>query len=463
MSTKGRITYRFDKQSGARIEAARQETRRASGANAVPYFQEELKFSSDIGTWTSHFQDDAGALEQLIREADGQIPKQRPKAGMNEHAAADCFPIDGPEERLSALETNETILLGDEEGEFEAAPRAYANRTPSPQVIDMYPHIETDDEHGHGHNERGRQAFPGALPSGSGKRPAQGPSWFKVFASVAGAIATGALFGYFVLTMFTGGGASDATGSADGSLPAVGSTADPAKTAAGGQAANAAGTGSANNSGASAGTGAAGTVKLSVPAASYYMLQYGVFSSQDGLTAAAAELRDKGLAAASLTSGQDYRIYVGMASDRAAADLLGQSLTGMDVYVKQVDVPALTKLTYGGAASDAQTFFEDTAGLLAKLGDMSSAKLNGQAGTGDNDWQTLHQQWTEAASRLESGMTDKTNKASLLKLIQAVNSAAVAAGEYAKKPSDAYLWSMQTAMMNAVFIQKDWFATSGSL
>ena len=93
---------------------------------------------------------------------------------------------------------------------------------------------------------------------------------------------------------------------------------------------------------------------------------------------------------------------------------------------------------------------------------MTVAKLSGQSAS-DGEWQALHQQWTESASKMETGMTDKTNKDTLHKLVQAVNTAAVAAGEYAKKPSEAYLWSMQTALMDAIFIEKAWFVSMDAL
>ncbi|SFJ10663.1 Sporulation related domain-containing protein [Paenibacillus sp. UNC496MF] len=495
MSTKGRITYRFDQQTGARVEPAQPKKTRASENDAVSYFQEELTFAADVGAWDSPFQDDAGALERLIREADGQFAG-RPPQGRAGHAASSSprnqpRPIDAaprtheaelpprapqPMPELAAFAPDDAfgrqdaILLGDEDEPRERTDKplaAHAKRGPAP-VIDLYPQIEIDEDVYAGRQGKGKGAA--AYPLGSGRRPSQGPSWFKVFASVAGAIATGALFGYFVLTLFTSGGGTDAGGTNGGSVPAVsgdviggGKGAPDTANAGKAPAADAAG---AKDGGKTAGgasnAGSAATVKVDLPAASYFMLQYGVFSNKDGLDAAAAELRAKGLAAASLTSQDDFRIYVGMSTDRSEADLLGQTLAGMDVYVKQVDLPALSAIPYGGKAADAQTFFKDTAELLAKLDAMTVAGLSGQPSPGE-DWAALHQQWTESASRVEAGMAAGKDKDTLHKLAQAINTAAVAAGEYGKKPSEAYLWSMQTALMNAVFIQKAWFESIGSL
>ncbi|MFC4808997.1 SPOR domain-containing protein [Paenibacillus sp. GCM10023250] len=484
MSTKGRITYRFDQRTGALVEPAQPKKTRASENDAVSYFQEELTFAADVGAWNSPFQDDAGALERLIREADGQFALRQPQGRAGQSAASplrsaaplahDAVLPPMPEPAAfhpdDAFGRQDAILLGDENDARELAdrpPAAYAKRGPAP-VIDLYPQIEIDEDVYAGRHGKGKGAA--AYPLGSGRRPAQGPSWFKVFASVAGAIATGALFGYFVLTLFTSGGGTDAGGTDAGSVPAVsGGLAGDGKgasSAANGDSPPAASAGGAKDAGKTAGgaanAGSAATVKVDVPAESYFMLQYGVFSSKEGLDAAAAELRAKGLAAASLTSQDDYRIYVGMSSNRSEAELLGQTLTGMDVYVKQVDLPALRAIPYGGKAAEAQTFFKDTAELLTQLDAMTVAGLSGQPASG-GDWAALHQQWTESASRVESGMPAGTNKDALHKLVQAVNTAAVSAGEYGKKPAEAHLWSMQTALMNAVFIQKAWFESIESL
>ncbi|WP_219837977.1 SPOR domain-containing protein [Paenibacillus sp. R14(2021)] len=466
MAAKGRITYRFDKQSGARVEE-QEGNQRAAETNIGSYFQEELKFTSEIGTWNSPFQNDARALEQLIREADGQLLKQEEKKAVKPQAV----PIVHEEVR-DKLEAETAILLGDEEAFEDDIVPAAPRRAGTPRVIDMYPILEVEEELYRNDQQNIKRTAFGSYLSGSGQRPARGPSWFKVFASVAGAIATGALFGYFVLALFTGS-PTDSSDVSPSNTAVSGSPSSGDKTASNGKdnAANAdkdsgAAAGTKGNEGKAANVGsgqsASAVVNVNVPAASFYMLQYGVFSSKEGLDAAASELRAKGLAAASLTSPTDYRIYVGMSADKDGAQRLGQALSGMDVYVKQIDVPAVTAIAYKGSASEVQTFFGDTAALVAKLSQLTEESMDGASGS-DVNWKELHQQWTESGARVETGMTDKVNKAALLKLMQAVNSAVSAASEYAKKPSDAYLWSMQTSLMEAVFVQKGWFASMESL
>ncbi|MBP3961411.1 SPOR domain-containing protein [Paenibacillus lignilyticus] len=481
MSAKGRITYRFDRQSGARVEQKpEQKQEQRNSANVIPFFQEEMKFTSEIGSWNSPFQNDAHALEQLIREADGQkadVPKTR-KPSSNESARTmkhDNPLYDAVQEQLPPhMEQAETILLGDEYE--EPRKRIQAN----PNVIDMYPILDEEmEERERRRSELQMQARTsfGSYMGGSNQRPSKGPSWFKVFASVTGAIATGALFGYFVLALFTGNGSfgSDSSvnqpgASVSGSITdGAESTGGPSGSAAANDKVNEPSSAGATNSngavdnGSGSGSSAAQSmIKVNIPESSYYMLQYGVFSNQEGLNAAVDELAAKGLAAAPLTTQEDYRVYVGMSSDRDEAQMLGHLLTNMEVYVKQIDLPAVTSIAFKGDAAAVEDFFEQTNGLIASLDRLTVERLSGTTNDA-GDWKELHRQWITSANALAAGLTDKVNKSSLQKLTQLINTAAVAAEEYTKKPSDAYLWSMQASLMKAVFAEKAWFESMDAL
>ncbi|RAP77859.1 SPOR domain-containing protein [Paenibacillus montanisoli] len=474
MSTKGRITYRFDKQSGARLEPKQEEKK---VTEVVPYFQEELKFTSEIGSWNSPFQNDAYALEQLIREADGQFAKgakDQIPSKPTKQAASQTYPeVDAMDQFPDQPEQPDTILLGDEY-EYEAPPKRVQA---GPKVIDMYPILDAEEEE---HDLRKRMGSAphtsfGSYMSGAGRRPSKGPSWFKVFASVTGAIATGALFGYFVLALFTSNGPanSDSTSNQPGTTVSgtiadgsdSGKNATASNDAAAGQTDEGKDGAAANGGKADDDAAQAAMIQVNVPASSYYMLQYGVFSNKEGLDAAVDELGAKGLAAASLTSSDDYRVYVGMSADRDQAMLLGQLLDNMEVYVKQIDVPAVSAISFDGEASAVEAFFKQTSSLIEKLDQVTIDRLSAGSGSKgeDGEWKELHQQWITAASAMEAGLKDKVTKSNLQRLTQSINSAAVAAEEYAKKPSDAYLWSMQSSLMKAVFAEKAWFESLNAL
>ncbi|MBW7476210.1 SPOR domain-containing protein [Paenibacillus oenotherae] len=489
MNPKARITYRFDKTNGPRQEPQQEETERRLKSNVVPFFQEELKFTSDIGAWNSPFQDDARALEKLIRDTERKdasatsqrdrsaaaplFEEQKPSSIKRAAIIRDPFEAKQPANSVDPsmhphIDWSGQILLGDESQPFDSKPQP-AYETSRTLIRDaawddhdrnnsILSNELMDQEVGHA----GRSSFKTA----SIYRSPRGPSWFKVLASVVGAVATGALFGYLVLTLFTAGdsglNAADIATEMPGAANAANSGSDLPSTTPQNEGMNALPT-AGNDTTIGTEQGTAATAAVNIPAVSYYMLQYGVFSSKEGLDEALAGLNDKGLAAAQFATGEDYRVYAGMAQDRGKALVLGNKLANLEVYMKQIDLPALSALPFAGDAAVAETFFQQTRELTGQLDAMTIARLTDDTSDVEGSWSELHQNWTRTAALMESGVTDSKGRTALHKLAQAINTAAVAAGEYEKKSSDAHLWSVQRALMEAVFVQKDWFASMDAL
>ncbi|BBH19247.1 hypothetical protein Back11_05920 [Paenibacillus baekrokdamisoli] len=472
MNSKARITYRFDKQDGSRTEQKPSETERSNKSNVVPFFQEEMKFTSEIGAWNSPFQNDAHALEQLIRDTDRK-PQSKPSTINPPTAAIPSNPkplnreTSHPHTQLREEEWNDHIQLGDERDI-----RDTIIHTQAYPIVD----INEDERYEMDSTDVRTSKGLGAFKTATNYRPSRGPSWYKVFASVTAAIVTGALFGYFVLALFTSNSATTPSNPAESklgdSITNPGGTAtttkDGASSTVTGAAANktnsdnsvgVTGTDSSTNTK----SGSASLIKVQVPSVTYYMLQYGVFSNKEGLTAAVNELNNKGLAAASLTTPDDYRVYVGMSTERNEVQALGQTLTDMDVYVKQIDLPALSQLAFTGNKKTVESFFDQTAALIKQLDTMTLSGLNTTGTAINSNWTDLHQKWTKSATQVEAGLVNKADKTALLKLEQLINTAVVAASEYAKKPANAHLWSMQTALMEAIFTQKVWFVSMDAL
>ncbi|MDG0813710.1 SPOR domain-containing protein [Cohnella rhizosphaerae] len=168
----------------------------------------------------------------------------------------------------------------------------------------------------------------------------------RIFASVAAAIVTGAIFGYIVLALFTGepilptGSAADpATAGlkpvASGAAASEGAKADPA---ASGQ-----GTGKPDDATATAAPDKAASASgdAEVPASVSYLLQYGVFQSEASMDEAVQALTSQGIAAATDTT-DGYRVYAGIAAGKAEAEKLAAALTDEELYAKALDNPALS-------------------------------------------------------------------------------------------------------------------------
>jgi len=273
-----------------------------------------------------------------------------------------------------------------------------------------------------------------------------GPSWLKVIASLTGALATGALFGYIVLSLFTGQPA----------LPGLkagksGGAVLPADTAAGADGA-ANGKGGANEAAGGGAASKAGLSTITLQPRSYYLLQYGVFSTRGGMEAAAEELRARGLAAAVDTT-DGYRVFAGAAADLDGAHALAAELDGLQVFAKSIPLPESIGVP-AGTEEAVRGFAEESGRLIALLGAYTAGRL---AGSETEDWTAAHQRWTEKAAVLRQSLPKATAaRTAADRVANALDTAAASLGEYARKPAEAHLWSAQAALAEAVLALKSW-------
>lgn len=400
MEQKARMTFRFEPPKKA--EPKRTERKRTPATlnrqdmqdDSLPSEAQLIGASNVMTSWNTPFQDDIHALEEIIRRA--------------EPADADLHAEDAPIHEVS--EERWSLTAG--------------------------PEIELETE-----------TQPGWLSSGLSRR--DGPSWWRVFLSVSAAVATGALFGYMVLTLFTGeplfpsraGGVKEAPlqpsveAAGGGALPTL---AIPAQDGA-------------------VNSGSKGQQVLSeVPGDVYYLLQYGVFRSEDSMQAAVKDLDGKGLASA-VDTNEGYRIYAGVAGTRNEAELLAAQMSGTEVYIKPLEgepvVISSTQHPQGLAG-----LMKSSSELIRLLTEFTVAGLQDkvpQALSSANaaSLQQAHREWLQtigAADGLTAG--DKENGQSL---IRSLNSAVMSMTEYNRKPSRYHLWSAQTAVMKALIADRD--------
>lgn len=462
MNQKNRITYRFDRAGNAISENSRNvehiqepeaqkspaealnktDAVKPAKPNVIPLYPGSDRQSlQEIGPWDSPFQEDIGALEQLIRETDAEPATPRPDKGGSRK-----------QKNKKTARVNISAAPSDEQPEFDITDDVVDEPVPPAVTV---PEIDEEllfDEAG---LRRGQYTRINRSP--------KGPSWFNVFLSVTGALATGALFGYLLLSLFTGASLWP-DGDATGQEPQPAATSPSVQNPAGDVDGQANGGSNAGDSGKEP----QATAALSGLDQTYYMLQFGVFSNTAGMDAALAQLTGKGLAAAALTGENDYRVYAGMASDRDKAQTVRTQLQDLQLYIKEVSLSAPEAIPYNGKGEEAQAFFTQTKDLVRMLDELALAQLEqaslsplGQSAA--EAWQAEFAKWTESADALRIGITDKEGKAFSEPLIQSVQAAAKAMQDYDKKPSRAQLWSVQTSLMEAVLTQKEWFETISAL
>lgn len=507
MQPKARMTFRFDGAPPARPEPERQreQARIPNRSEAEPIERKTLETpepaagppTDDYYAWSSPYQDDIRALEEIIRQpAKASAEGNRRRAAESEgHSAREGRPAvreveedergtesrDGRKTEVrgarASMEdgsrsaraggTKEIEDRGDEETTIAGfgrraypapaersvreAPSGRMGRTiPFPgarRTDEPDPEEEIDDE--------GIPELEAEWGAATRYSRQEGPSWWRVIATVVGAIATGGLFGYLLLTLFTGEPlfpSSDPTGGAvpAAALPA-GEASAPAATGAGaaGAAGNAGAGASAAKPPAAAETppGKAGaTEAAAAPGAAVYLLQYGVFRTEQSMNEAASQLSGKGLASASDAS-DGYRVYAGIASSKDEAEALADRLAGMEVYLKPVASPEI-RLTGLKQAQSKANFLALGSELYAKIASFTSAALAGSGeDTGVQKIRTAHQLWLEAGKA--AGEWEEPLAKAVQNETEQLNAAVSAINKYSDKPSEAHLWNAQSAAMKA--------------
>ncbi|WP_337099542.1 SPOR domain-containing protein [Paenibacillus sp. YIM B09110] len=479
MSSKNRITYRFDHAGRNVTDKPNKEVKRTdthaeiagspAKSNVVPlYPPHESPVMSELTPWNSPFQEDIVALEQLIRDTE---PKSK------ETASGKLLPnfpvkdgVQGPillnklDAPLAPTESDpfESVLLPIDDSEEERKPLAAAAKADNGLNYEYADELFYDETEDLSRNK-------GKYKAVRYKRPSSPPSWFNVFLSVAGALATGALFGYLLLSLFTGSpvipGGDKAS---DGKQPAaVGTDAD--QPAIGGVGV------SDPDSDPKEMLPDEGDPVTDGPMAAltgleqtYYLLQFGVFSNTEGRDTALAQLKDKGLAAASLATKDDYRVFAGIAGNKVQATALRAAMTDTELFVKALTVSAPAEIPFDGDAAGAQLFFERTKEVVQMLDDLALAQLEQPALSPLSDaasdaWENNYQLWKQSIPVMQKGTKSAEHLAFLDSIVTALDNAAKAMLEYDKKPSAAHLWSAQSSLMAAVIAQKGWFESISAL
>ncbi|MNB67666.1 Sporulation related domain protein [compost metagenome] len=246
-------------------------------------------------------------------------------------------------------------------------------------------------------------------------------SWWRFPVSVAGALAIGLMLGYAALHYLGGGD--------------TGNTAEPASPQAGIEQ-------------SAAGGAAASAVSVQVPAQTYYLLQYGVFSTPQGAEQAKKELADAGLAAGIFAAG-DNRVYAGLSADRGQAEQLAALLKaqGIEPYLKELTLPAESRLSFGGDPDAVSRYFDDSDRLLGGLSSLSASLLGGGAAADAAGISDLHMQWSQDIKALEAGLPAE-GQAAAKEMEAAVSRGISAMNEYQKSKANGLLWEIQSSMLD---------------
>ncbi|UJF32008.1 hypothetical protein [Paenibacillus hexagrammi] len=425
MMNKGRITYRFNEQD-------RQEpTRRASKKEekVIPLHQEEFEVVE------TQVEDTAEQITHLHRAEREQVESMFEPHALNTFTTdfgSWNSPIESESERVERI-----IRDSQAERSREEQPKAP---------------IQGDSDDWASWSRKGPYIEPEV---GTRYAKTTVTSWGRIATSVAGAVITGVAFGFFVLSMF-----SDSTDGQPGKIvqsaantqtavqdKAVGASAVPANANAAGDAAVPVSAGIA-------------VTPVQLSAKSYAFLQNGVFSTKQSAVSAQDGLKKLGLASA-LDESDKLTVFVGFAPSRDDALALSQQLQDkqVEVYVKSMDIPAVSGIRWSGSKPDSVApFLTEGDKLVQTISGLTvvhlpEAKLTSLSDTSLQAIRTSHQTMTGLAASMNEGLADPL-KPYVQKMITAANSAVQSMEEYKKAPSTAMLWQAQTSMMQYIIAEK---------
>jgi stage II sporulation protein B len=281
------------------------------------------------------------------------------------------------------------------------------------------------------------------------------PPWIRIVVSIAGAVVTGVAFGFFVLSMFAGSGAdktvSEPVVTKQGAVQGKTEATTPVQsTAVAGQ---------TDKTAADAASTIQGT-PLQLSAKSYSFLQNGVFSTVQSAQTAQAELKKKGFASA-VEQAEKVTVFTGFALNHDDAIALSQKLKEqkLEVYLKNVDIPAVTSVHWKGSKPEALgSYLTQGDKLIQMLGGLSIVHLAETKPT-PLDESTLqgiraaHQTFTTLAATVNEG-ADSEVKPIIQQMNTALSSSVQSMEEYKKNPSIAMLWQAQSSMMQYIIAEK---------
>jgi stage II sporulation protein B len=387
---KTRITYRLDNQYEKPLERFSQEERK----RVIPLYEDEFRvvnevrplpeYTNDYGAWNSPIDAETKRIEQLIRESNAPSIKKNP------------------------IRTNEDLSVYEIEQRFR--------------------HEEYSENSTH--TTSGTMYLRRNIP------------WLKVAGTAIGAVVTGVLLGYLILTMFSGANPTQSKTTITDDVKTI--TEDSSKEVSVTVPSDAV---------------QAGVIAAQIPARTYTFLQNGGFSTQERADQAGAEVRKQGMAAVT-ESADKFFVYVGVAADRNSALTLSEQLQAknLEIYKKPYSLPALQEMRWNGNAEFVQTYCTQADQLVQMLSGVTLVHLEESELTAISDStlqsiQSTFEAWTQTSLQVFKDATSNV-KPALQKMTNAMNTAKLSLDEYKKSPSFEMLWQTQTNILQFIITEK---------
>ena len=443
--TKARITYRFDENGHVNQKSEDNERENRSPDVTIYDTQPLNQMSMDYGAWNSSFDIETQNLEELIRNSN-RSPYGNGNNGSKSHSWDD--------ELFKNDVWDEANDVDYESGYIDPNTRKL-NYTAGDRDI-------RGDTDWQGFDPVG-PVYDKSFTRKSYIKRRGTPPWFKIAASAGGAVITGILFGAFVLSMFASNESLLEVVTPEQTIEQQ-ETSPPVLDAAESQ------TIPENldipNTGVT--SEQAGTIQVTIPQRSYFVLQNGMFSEIDGAEQAIQQLQLNGFTGV-YDKLENYYVYAGITINRDDALFLSHQLqeNGLETYIKSLEMPVATAIQWNGSAGDSfDTYVAEGTRLVEMISNISLLHLAGsQPTTLDNSTvaalKTTHQNWTQVNASVSKGLPERALPLHQ-NMVTAINTAMLSMEEYQKNPSHAYLWQAQKAVIQYVLTERQLLTAIGA-
>lgn len=201
-------------------------------------------------------------------------------------------------------------------------------------------------------------------------------------------------------------------------------------------------------------------IALNLPATSLYLLQNGMFSSEEKAIEASNALKQKGFASTAVRTDHIY-IYAGILTLRDDALQLSHYLQeeGFETYIKTFEMPAVESLNWTGNSKEQLVgYFKEGRELVNMLSELSYLYIqphspNGLSESAMEQLHERHKAWSNHALGMGQSMPEEIQN-TIQKMNKAMNTAVTALDEYNKSPSTSYVWQVQEAMLDYAHEEK---------
>jgi stage II sporulation protein B len=200
-------------------------------------------------------------------------------------------------------------------------------------------------------------------------------------------------------------------------------------------------------------------VGIKLPDKTYYFLQYGVFSTAQGVQLAQEELRASGIAAARDTV-DEKRVYAGVSSEREQAKLLGNELKtkGVNLIIHEVVFPRAAVVPFQGEAALLENYVESSVAIVDLLSTASADRLQQAKAKALDEaelkaLQKAHQEWIASATGIQGKLAGKQLEAVTV-MDKSIHSAVEAMSEFNKKGAKPLLWEVQNELMKFILAEQ---------